>query len=173
MNLFDLVLPFILGFLFTLIINYLIYNYFEKHETNVFTKGISTEIITFTRDYQELLKCRIVDDSSYFIIYKNTYYNILNSYWSLFDIKDWLDLLDEEQDYAVTFELITKTSEGLILNNPTIILSNEFMVNNKSNPVIISSLLSTQLENTYNLFNSEYNENHYIVIRYTVLMASH
>jgi hypothetical protein len=95
----------------------------------------------------------------------------LTSIWTLFDIIDWLKSL-ERQDYAVTFEVISKKPDGLFSNYPRIILSNEFMVNKNSNPVIISSLLSTELDNLYNMFNAEYNDYHYILIRYTALIAS-
>jgi len=171
-NLFDLLLAFFLGFLFFFLVNYLRSLYFENHQKIAFTKGISTDAITFTRDYQELLSSRLGDDPDYDIIYKDTYNHILTSSWTLFDIKDWLDLIDE-QDYAVSFHLVLKTSEGLFLNYPKFILSDEFIVNKLSNPVIVSTFLSTQQENTYNLFNSDYNENQYIVIQYTNLMASH
>jgi hypothetical protein len=160
-------LIFFLGFIF--IVKYL--TSIKKHDKIVFSEGISTNEITFTKDYQKLLSERLGNHPNYFIVYGKTYYHILNSYWTLFDIIDWLKFI-EIQDYAVTFELISNTSNDLSSIYPKIILTNEFIVNMQSNPVIISSLLSNQLENVYNMFDSEYNENHYILIRYTVLTAS-
>lgn len=117
------------------------------------------------------MRCRLGDDPSYVILYGKTYYHILNSYWTLFDIIDWLKSIDD-QDYAVILELVSKKSDVLYSNYPRIILSNEFMLNKCSDPTLISTLLSTALENIYNMFEAEHNENHYIVIRYTVLIAS-
>lgn len=57
-------------------------------------------------------------------------------------------------------------------NNPVIILSKEFMVNNTSNPLVISSLIKLQLEKVYNMFNSETSNDHFILIKYTELTAS-
>jgi hypothetical protein len=76
------------------------------------------------------------------------------------------------QDYAVTFELISKTPDNLLSNYPRIILSNEFIINKDSNPAIISTLLSNQLRNVYDMFDSENKDNHYIVIKYTALIAT-
>jgi len=76
------------------------------------------------------------------------------------------------QDFAVNIELVLKNNEGLFIREPKVIITNEFMVNNCSNPVIISTLISKGLENIYNLFNIENKENHYILIQYTVLMTS-
>jgi len=74
--------------------------------------------------------------------------------------------------YASRFTLVSKGSDDLFSNYPRIILSNEFMVNKYSDPVIISTLLSKELENLYNMVDGEYNENHYIIIQYTLLTAS-
>jgi len=168
---FELLIFIFFAIIFFFLVEYLSLIYFKKDERIVFTKGISSTEITFTRDYQELLSCRLGEDPTYHILYKNTYYHVLNSYWTLFDIIDWLKLL-EEQDYASTFTLVSKGSDDLFSNYPRIILSNEFMVNKYSDPVIISTLLSKELENLYNMVDGEYNENHYIIISYTVLIAS-
>jgi hypothetical protein len=95
----------------------------------------------------------------------------LSYHWTLFDIKDWLDSLNE-QDYAVTFHLTSVPSQELYYNTPKTILTNEFIINKSSNPALISTLLYQQLEYFCNIFNSDYNENHFILIRYTVLIAS-
>jgi len=43
----------------------------------VFTKGISTDIITFTEDYQDLLSSKITDGINYYIVYEKTdYYSL-------------------------------------------------------------------------------------------------
>jgi hypothetical protein len=167
----DYILWLILFLILALILKKLSFRFFKKNENIVFTKGISTNEITFTTDYQELLRCRLGDGLSYDIIYKNTYYHILNPYFTLFDIIEFLKSLDEA-DYAITFELISKTSDGLFLNYPRIILSKEFMLNKCSDPVLISRLLSTELENIYRMFDAEDNEKHYIRIQYTHLTAS-
>jgi hypothetical protein len=47
------------------------------------------------------------------------------------------------------------------------------MVNKYSDPVTISTLLYTELENLYNMFDAEYDDdNHYIIIQITLLTAS-
>lgn len=167
----DSILWLILFFILIFIVKYLTFRFLQKHENIVFTKGISSSEITFTRDYQELLTCRLGEDPSYDIIYKNTYYHILNFNWTIFDIIDFLKSLDE-QDYAVTFELVSKNQIVYFSNYPKIILSNEFMLNKCSDPVLISSLLSRELENIYQMFDAGYNKKYYIIIHYTVLIAS-
>jgi hypothetical protein len=78
--LIELLLSFFLGIIFFLLVEYLSFIYFKKDERIVFTKGISCSEITFTSDYQELLVCRLGVDLDYHILYKETYYHVLNSY---------------------------------------------------------------------------------------------
>lgn len=92
-------------------------------------------------------------------------------HWTLFNIKDWLESLNE-QDYAVTFHLSCVPSEELYYNTPEIILTKEFIVNKTSNPNLISVLLYQQLDYFYNSFNMGYYDNHSILIRYKALSAS-
>jgi hypothetical protein len=77
--LFESLLSFFVGCVFFFIVKYLILRFSENHENIVFTKGISSDVITFTRDYQELLSCRLGEDPNYEILYKNTYYHTLTS----------------------------------------------------------------------------------------------
>lgn len=167
----EILISYFIGCVFFFVFKYLTFIYFSKNTNIIFTEGISTTEITFTKDYQELLNSKLGDDPSYDIHYEKTYNHILNSHWTLFDIIDWLKLINE-QDYAVKFELVSKNADDLLTHYPKITLCNEFVINNNSNPVLISTLLSTELENIYNMFDAEYNEDHYIVIRYTVLIAS-
>jgi hypothetical protein len=44
----------------------------------VFTKGISSDIITFTEDYQDLLSSKITDGIGYHIVYEKTDYYTLS-----------------------------------------------------------------------------------------------
>lgn len=138
----------------------------------VFTEGISSNIITYTEDYQDLLSSKITDGINYHIVYEKPDYYTLPHHWTLFNIKDWLDTLNE-QDYAVTFHLCCIPSQELYYNTPDIILTNEFMVNKSSNPALISVLLYQQLDYFYNSFNVGYYENHTIVIRYKALNATY
>ena len=137
----------------------------------IFTNGISSQEITYTSDYQELLSVRLGNDAGYFVTYGKPFCHILPPYWSIFNIKDWLELL-EEQDYAVTIELISKDKVGLFPNNPRVILTREFIVNNYSNPIIISSLISSQIANIYEMFNINDEVDHYILIHYRLLMPT-
>ena len=170
-NLFDILIAFILGAFLFYIIKLLRSWYFENKENIVFTKGISRNEITFIKDYHKLLSSKIEKNLEYYIVYSYTYSHILIPSWTLSDIIEWLDSINK-QDYAVTFELISKTPDNLLSNYPRIILSNEFIVNKDSNPVIISLLLSNQLRNVYDMFDSENKDNHYIVIKYTALTAT-
>jgi hypothetical protein len=170
----DYILWFILIFIIILLIIYHFKSWLKRNNEKskiVFTKGISSDIITFTKDYQDLLSSKITDGIGYHIVYEKTDYYILSYHWTLFDIKDWLDSLNE-QDYAVTFHLTSVPSQELYYNTPKTILTNEFIINKSSNPALISKLLYQQLEYFGNIFNSDYNENHFILIRYTVLTAS-
>jgi hypothetical protein len=166
---FELIISFILGALFFFIIDLSVFKYFERKDNIILTKGISTNEITFTNDYQELLSVRLGNDAGYFVTYSETYYHILTSNWIIYDIKKWIESLNE-QDYAVTIELISKDKAGL--NNPRVILSREFMVNRCSNPILISSLISSQTDKIYEMFNIENKVDHNIIIHYRSLMAT-
>lgn len=168
-------IDFIWGLIFIIMI-LIIYYFLSTIKRNngnkiVFTEGISTNIITFTEDYQDLLSSKITDGVNYHIIYEKPDYYTLPHHWTLFDIKDWLDSLNV-QDYAVTFHLSCLPSQELYYNTPDIILTNEFMVNKSSNPALISVLLYQQLDFFYNSFNVGYYENHSIIIRYKPLTAA-
>jgi len=169
--LFDILIAFILGFLFFLIINLLIVKYSKDPDVLLFTEDISTDIITYTKDYQELLRTNLGNNAPYFILYGKTQYHILASHWTVFDIIKWLELLNS-QDYAVSIELILKSSEGLYLRDPRVILSTEFMINNHSNHILISSLISTELNKVFKMFDCKESENYYILIQYTELTIS-
>ena len=155
-----------------ILIFYLIISFYTGYNKKkiVFTKGISTDIITFTEDYQELLSRKITDGINYYITYENPEYYFLPHHWTVFNIKDWLETLNE-QDYAVTFHLSSVPSEKLYYNTPEIILTNEFIVNKSSNSNLISVLLYQQLDYFYNSFQVGYYENYSIVIRYKALTA--
>lgn len=171
----DINIDFIWGLIFIIMI-IIIYYFLSTVKRNnenkiVFTKGISTDIITFTEDYQDLLSSKITDGINYYIVYEKTDYYSLPHHWTIFDIKSWLDSLNE-QDYAVTFHLSCVPSQELYYNTPEIILTNEFMVNKSSNPILISVMLYQQLEYFYNSFNVAYYENHTIQIRYNGLTST-
>jgi hypothetical protein len=167
---FELIISFILGFLFFFIIDIISFKYFETYENIILTKGISTDEITYTNDYIELLSVRLGYDAGYHVTYGKSDCHILLHYWSIFDIKNWIESLNE-QDYAVTFEIIPKDKAGLYLNNPRVILTREFMVNRYSDFTLISSLLSSQLLNFCKMFSIENDVDHYIIIHYKLLTA--
>jgi len=77
--LFINLIPFILGFLIFFLIRFLIFNYSKTENGLIFTKDISTNVITFTKNYQEVLTSRLANDTSYFITYGDTYYYIFTS----------------------------------------------------------------------------------------------
>jgi hypothetical protein len=61
----------------------IIYHFVSRVKRNnetkiVFTEGISTNIITFTEDYQELLSSQITDGINYHINYEKTDYYTLS-----------------------------------------------------------------------------------------------
>lgn len=154
-------------FLLIWILRNKILNYFRKSDSLVFTEGISINEITFTKDYQKLLVDRLGDGPNYSINYYYTKYKFLESNWTVFEINDWFKKL-EDQDYAVIIELISKDNDF-----PRIILNNEFIVNSSSNPLLISTFLSEQIENTKNCsISSIFKDDYIIVINYTVLTAS-
>ena len=132
----------------------------------MFTKDITTNEITFTKDYQDLLASRLENDADYDIKAYETYYHILTTSWTIFDIKDWLETLDN-YDYAVSIFLVSKDSTGIFTILPRIVISKEFMVNNQSNANVISTYLSNTLKTVFERFGWE--DNHYILIQYTKL----
>jgi hypothetical protein len=48
---------------------------------------------------------------------------LLTPQWTIWDVKAWLDSLEEEQDYAITIEVISNNSEISFTNRPRITLS--------------------------------------------------
>jgi hypothetical protein len=70
-------------------------------------------------------------------------------------------------------ELIPKDKLDSTQNNPRIILTKEFMVNNYSDPIIISSLISSQIENIYEMFCIDDANDHFIVVHYRALIATY
>ena len=150
-----IILPFILGFLIFTLIQFLI---FRKSEEIIFTQNITTNKITFTKDYQKLLSETAINN--YDIIYKETTYFILNSKWSILEIVSWLNSL-EEQDYAVTFHLIQTTSEEI--NSK--VINDEFIVNPLSDSIIISRFLTSLLDH------QNCRDGYLCLINYTVLKA--
>lgn len=168
---YEILIPFILGGLFYLIIEYLTFKYSKIENGIIFTENISDNEITFTRDYQNILISRLGNYNDYFITYGNTLYHIISADWTIFDIKFWLDSLNK-QDYAVTIGIVTKTFEGLLIDAPFSKINKEFIVNNQSNPTIISTFIVNGLESSYKELDPEIRNNHYIIIRYTSLTKS-
>jgi len=135
----------------------------------MFTKDITTDEITSIKDYEKLLVSRLGNDADYDIVWGNSYYHVLGVSWTMFDIKDWLDSLIYDQDYVVKIKLISKDSDGSYNVDQRINLATEFVINRYSNPVIISSFITSQLIEIYNMFNN-HNQNIYILIEFTELI---
>jgi hypothetical protein len=169
--LFTWIIFFILGIFAFLFGEYLYFKYSKIQKDFIFTEGISTDIITWTKNYQELLTARLGLNDPYFISYGEKSIYILPKYWTVFDIKTWLESLNDK-DYVLIIELILKNTEELPKNDYRIVLSSEFMVNNHSNPNLISTLISNQLEKVYNMFNSKKDDNHYVLIHVIELIPS-
>jgi hypothetical protein len=140
-TLFNILISFILGIISFLVIEYLFYRFYKNKNHILYTDGISQKSITYNYNYQELLTARLGIKSPYVVIIDNKYNLILPYFWSIFDIKKWLESLNN-QDFSVVIEFCL--NDDLILERPRIILTNEFMVNNLSDPIIISTLISTQ-----------------------------
>jgi hypothetical protein len=159
----QIIVFFIIGIIFGYIINYLIYRLSESKDKIIFTKGISTDAITFTKDYQEILTIQLGDRSPYLVTHENSFCKVLVSYWTVFDIKRLLESLND-QDYSVWLEYIALDADiqDNSLNNPRIILSKEFIINKHSNALIISTLISKQVEYIHDMFGGEVD--HHITI---------
>lgn len=132
---FEITIYFLLGVISFFIVNYLIYKLSESKDKIIFTKGISTDVITFTKDYQEILTARLGENAPYFVTHDISFSYILAHHWTIFDIKKWLESLND-QDYSILLEFVGKSVEGYALNNPRIILSKEFIINNSFNVII-------------------------------------
>ena len=165
--LFEILISFILGNLFFFLVKYCLFNYYSAETQYLFTKGISTDKITFIKYYQEILISRLGIDEKYSVSAVTEYLWILSPQWTIFDIKKWIESL-EEQDYVVTIEIISKQKP--IMNSPRIMLSREFIMNSESNPLIISSLIKNQFDELCKIFYIiDHDENYFILIRYTSL----
>jgi hypothetical protein len=76
---FDFVIAIILGAIIFLLLDYFIFHYYPYHDKFIYTESISTETITFTKDYQELLIARLGNNTPYDVIYDKTYFHFLIS----------------------------------------------------------------------------------------------
>ena len=144
--LFQFAIYFLSGVIFWLIVDYLIYKLSGSKEKIIFTEGISTDVITFTEDYKEILTARLGENNPYYVTPEKSSYYILVQHWTIFDIKKWFELLNNDQDYVISIEFVSKSIEGYPQNKPKIILSNEFVINKHSSPLLISSLISNKLD---------------------------
>jgi hypothetical protein len=165
----QIIIFFILGLIFGSIVNYLIYKLSETKDNTIFTKGISTDVITFTKDYQEILTIQLGEKAPYLVIHESSSYKVLNHHWTIFDIKSLIGSLND-QDYSVLLEYRSLCIEDDSLNKPRIILSKEFIINNHSNPLIISTLISNQVEYIHNMFYGEVD--HHIIIQLSPLKST-
>jgi hypothetical protein len=75
----DILIAFISGVIVFSLIEYLAYKYTKNPEGFPYTKDITTNVITFTKDYQELLISRLGNDTGYDILYGRTYHYTFNS----------------------------------------------------------------------------------------------
>jgi len=167
--LFNILIPFISGSLFYFVVKYIIFKYSLYKNTHLFTKDISKNEITFVEDYQRILQNKLGENPGYFVIHAKTKYYLMKEDWSVYDIKDWLDSLNDI-DYSVRIEILSKTFEGLFEKD--LIIEKEIIINNQSDPVLISTYISTCINNIYKLANKEIEDNQYICILYTELKTS-
>jgi hypothetical protein len=161
-NLDHIWISFILGLLFLLLVNYYILT--KSNSQMIFTKGISTEVITFRKNYQQVLSSKLnKGDRGFFINFGEIQNLILRHGWTEEVIKVWLDSLND-QDYSVTIEILTDLT---VIRPDWILFSKEFIVNYNSNPILITLLINDQLLELYNTIDIY---SHYsIVIHYIPL----
>jgi alpha-D-ribose 1-methylphosphonate 5-triphosphate synthase subunit PhnI len=62
--------------------NIALINQYEElsKDSTIFTKGISTDVITFTKDYQKILTIQLGDRSPYLVTHENSFCKVLVSY---------------------------------------------------------------------------------------------
>ena len=139
----------------------------NTNSRTVFTEGISTEIITFRNDYQQLLSSKLnKGDQGFFINYGEVHKEILKHGWSEEDIKVWLESLNE-QDYNVTIEILSDISP---IHPQWKMFSTEFIVNYNSNYTIIAFLINDHLLNLYK--STDIYTNYTVIIHYAPLTKS-
>src|ERR1700751_1608641 len=69
-NLDYILISFILGVLFFFLVNYCLLKFSNSNSQMIFTKGISTEVITFRNNYHEILSSKLnKDDRGFFLNY--------------------------------------------------------------------------------------------------------
>jgi hypothetical protein len=71
--LFEIILSFLFGIIFFLIVEYLIYKFSERKIDIIFTNDISSESITFVKDYQEILTGQLGENTPYHVIRETTF----------------------------------------------------------------------------------------------------
>jgi hypothetical protein len=62
---FDFLISIIFAVVLFILIDYFTLKFSDSNNNSLFTKGISTNIITFSNNYQEILKCRSDNDAGY------------------------------------------------------------------------------------------------------------
>jgi hypothetical protein len=66
--LFNIIIAYILGVILFFLVNYCFLKFSKIKNSSIFTNGISSEIITFKDNYQEILSSKLNrDDEGYFI----------------------------------------------------------------------------------------------------------
>jgi hypothetical protein len=65
-----------LVYIFIFIFN-LIYKLSESKDKIIFTKGISTDAITFTKDYQEILTVQLGENAPYLVTHERSFCKVL------------------------------------------------------------------------------------------------
>lgn len=168
--LFDLLVSIIFAYLIFFLLNYFLFKFDKVKSHSIFTEDISTESITFTKNYQEILGSQLEKGTKFNITLEKLHYLHLSKDWGITDIKLWIESL-ENRDNIISIEVISNNYENLTANTPRIILSKEFMVNNKSDPVLISRLIVDQLIIFSNLFNIDNNDKYSILIHFSSLIV--
>jgi hypothetical protein len=160
-----------MGVLSFFLVKYFISKFSVKQTTPILTEWISSNTITFSKNYQEILTVRLGNDKGYFITSSDSQRYILSNEWVTKDIIDWLDTLSS-QDYAVSIEIVS-LEEVEIINRPRIILSKEFMINYLSDPLLISTFIAHQINILSTIYKFDKNTKHILLIHFAALNASY
>nr|YP_009487205.1 hypothetical protein [Russula abietina]AWB36107.1 hypothetical protein [Russula abietina] len=152
-NIFYLTISFLSGVITFLIIEYLLFNYYKKPDTPIFTYNISTNNITTVPEYQEILVNNLKGNKPYEIYASSSEYYKLTTDFSLLDVEDWMKSLSD-QDYSAIIEIIPKSSKLSSIHS-NYIISSEFVLNKLSSSALITDFINSQSDLFYS-FHSQY-----------------
>jgi len=140
----------------------LYYNSITNNILSSFIIPLSINQITFVKDV-----FRKSNDSASINYFENAHITWFK-FWDKCEVKDFIELLDYNKAYLVSFELILDM-EGFEQGDPTLLISSPILISKDSNPKLISKFISKKAISAcynYNLYHDIAKEAPSILVKY-------